>query len=63
MWQHEPPCPPADAVDAVDREAAHVVRSHPEQGWSLLRNGAVLFDHTGVLLPGGRSIPPHRGLR
>ena len=60
MCQHEPPCSPADAVD---REVAHVVRSHPEQGWSLLCTDAVLFDDTGVLLPGGRSIPPHRGLR
>ena len=60
MCQHEPPSPHADAVD---REAAHVVRSHPEQGWSLLCSGAVLFDDTGVLLPGTRSIPPHRGLR
>jgi hypothetical protein len=57
MCQHSIPCPPADAVD---REAAHVVASHPEQGWSLLCNGIVLFDDTGALLPGGQSIPPHR---
>jgi hypothetical protein len=37
-----------------------VVVSHPEQGWSLLCNGVVLFDDTGALLPDGRSIPPHR---
>jgi hypothetical protein len=46
MCQHQPPCPPADAAD---REAAHVVVSHPEQGWSLLCNGIVLFDDTGEL--------------
>jgi hypothetical protein len=57
MCQHQPPCPPADASD---REAAHVVASHPEQGWSLLCNGVVVFEDTGALLPNGRSIPPHR---
>jgi hypothetical protein len=57
MCQHQPPCPPADAVD---REAAHAVASHPEQGWSLLCNGIVLFEDTGALLPSGQSIPPHR---
>jgi len=57
MCQHQPPCPPADAPD---REAAHVVASHPEQGWSLLCNGVVMFEDTGALLPDGRSIPPHR---
>ena len=57
MCQHQPLCPPADAVD---REAAHVVVSHPEQGWNLLCNGVVLFDDTGALLPDGQSVPPHR---
>ena len=57
MCQHQPPCPPADAPD---REAAHVMASHPEQGWSLLCNGVVVFEDTGALLPDGRSIPPHR---
>jgi hypothetical protein len=37
-----------------------VVVSHPEQGWSLLCNGIVLFDDTGALLPDGQSIPPRR---
>jgi len=57
MCQHQPPCP---AADAADREAAHVAVAHPEQGWSLLCNGVVLFDDTGALLPDGRSVPPHR---
>jgi hypothetical protein len=57
MCQHQPPCPPADATD---RQAAHVLIAHPEQGWSLLCNGIVLFEDTGVLLPGGQSIPPHQ---
>jgi hypothetical protein len=53
---HIPACPSADASD---RDAAHVVAGHPEQGWSLLCNGVVLFDDTGDLLPGGRVIAPH----
>jgi hypothetical protein len=57
MCQHQPPCPPAHAAD---REAAQVVVSHPEQGWSLLCNGLVLFEDTGALLPDGQIIPPHR---
>ena len=57
MCQHQPPCPRADASD---REAAHVMASHPEQGWSLLCNGVVVFEDTGALLPDGRYIPPHR---
>jgi len=36
------------------------VAPHPEQGWSLLCNGIVLFEDTGALLPNGQSIPPHR---
>jgi hypothetical protein len=36
------------------------VAAHPEQGWSLLCNGVVLFDDTGDLLPDGRVIMPHR---
>ena len=54
---HQPPCPPADAPDC---EAACVVAAHPEQGWSLLCNGVVVFEDTGDLLPDGRIIAPHR---
>jgi hypothetical protein len=50
MCQHQPRCPGALAPD---RAAARVQASHPEQGWSLLCNGVVLFDDAGVLLPGG----------
>jgi hypothetical protein len=35
-----------------------MVASHPEQGWSLLCNGVVLFDDRGELLPDGRAIAP-----
>lgn len=57
MCLHQPHCPPADAPD---REAAHTVACHPEQGWSLLCNGVLLFEDTGELLPDGRVIDPHR---
>ncbi len=58
MCQHLNPCPPADATD---REAARVIATHLEQGWSLLCNGVVLFEDTGELLPDGTMIDPHRG--
>jgi hypothetical protein len=54
---HTPPCP---AAEAADGEAAHTIAAHPEQGWSLLCNGIVLFDDTGELLPNGVVIAPHR---
>ena len=57
MCPHLPPCPDATAPD---REAAHTVASHPEQGWSLLCNGVVMFEDTGELLPDGATIAPHR---
>ncbi|MER5929118.1 DUF5999 family protein [Streptomyces sp. NPDC002054] len=57
MCSHQPPCPSADSAD---REAACVVASRPEQGWSLLCNGAVVFDDTGELLPDGRTVEPNR---
>ena len=56
MCEHQPRCP--DAL-APDRMAAHVVVSHPEQGWSLLCNGIVGFDDAGALLPDGRALDPH----
>jgi len=57
MCSHQPHCPPAEAPD---REAAHTIAFHPEQGWSLLCNGVLLFDDTGEILPDGRVINPHR---
>lgn len=54
---HWPVCPSADAPD---REAALPVAAHPEQGWSLLCNGVVIFEDTGELLPDGRVIAPRR---
>lgn len=48
--RHTPACPTADAAD---RDAAHVVSAHPEQGWSLLCNGVVVFEDFGEILPNG----------
>ena len=59
MCPHQPACPDADAVD---RDAAVVISRHPEQGWSLLCNGVLLFEDTGELLPDGQIIAPHRPL-
>jgi hypothetical protein len=36
------------------------VSAHPEQGWSLLCNGAIVFDDSGELLPDGSVVAPHR---
>jgi hypothetical protein len=48
MCHHVTTCP--DATSEA-RDLAAVVSSHPEQGWSLLCNGVVLFDDDGELLP------------
>ena len=55
MCPHQIPCPP---VTAPGREAARVVAAHPEQGWSRLCNGVIVFDDNGELLPDGTAIPP-----
>ncbi len=57
MCPHEPSCPSADSAG---RDSAHVVCSRPEQGWSLLCNGVVLFDDNGEILPNGRVISSRR---
>ena len=64
MCQHQPRCPDARAPD---RQAARVVASHPEQGWSLLCNGIVAFDDAGELrlpapAPASSPAPPCRRL-
>jgi hypothetical protein len=56
MCAHIPHCP--DAGDH-DHAAARFVTTHPEQGWSLLCNGVILFDDGGTLLPNGVSEAPH----
>jgi hypothetical protein len=58
MCQHQPPCPTAEASD---REAARSLAAFPEQGWTLLCNGVIVFEDTGEILPDGTMIEPHRG--
>ncbi|NGN68681.1 hypothetical protein G5C51_32920 [Streptomyces sp. A7024] len=48
MCTHQPQCPPADHRDHA---SARTVAFHPEQGWSLLCNGTIVFDDLGELLP------------
>jgi hypothetical protein len=55
MCEHIPQCPGAGAVDHL---AARTVVQHPEQGWSRLCNGVVLFDDLGELLPDGQVVDP-----
>ena len=57
MCTHTPPCPPATAPD---HSAAVVLAHHPEQGWSLLCGGVILFEDFGELLPDGSATPEHR---
>ena len=52
---HRPQCPGAQAHD---RSGARPIASHPEQGWTLLCNGVVIFDDGGTLLPDGRAVSP-----
>jgi uncharacterized protein DUF5999 len=58
MCPHQPPCPGADAVD---HDAARLVACFPEQGWSLLCNGVIVFEDTGEIMPDGSPVAPHRG--
>ncbi|MEV2250406.1 DUF5999 family protein [Streptomyces sp. NPDC050147] len=57
MCAHQPPCPPADSPDHL---AASILSAHPEQGWSLLCNGTIVFDDAGELLPDGRVVAAAR---
>jgi hypothetical protein len=57
VCSHEPHCPDAHGSD---RDAAHVIARHPEQGWSLLCNGIVLFEDCGEILPDGHCVHARR---
>lgn len=59
MCPHFPRCP---GPNEPHREAARTAAAHPEQGWTLLCNGLVIFDDTGLLLPDGRAVGPSREL-
>jgi hypothetical protein len=57
MCAHVRLCPSATADDRV---LAVPVSRHPEQGWTLLCNGVVLFDDDGELLPDGQVVLTRR---
>jgi len=52
-----------DTADRPDHDATRTVAFHPEQGWSLLCNGVIVFDDMGEILPDGRVVPPYPGPR
>ena len=54
MCSHQTSCP------SFDELAVHVVAAHPEQGWSLLCDGAIVFDDSGELTSDGKVVAPHR---
>ncbi|GAA3846987.1 DUF5999 family protein [Streptomyces sp. NPDC003631] len=54
MCSHQPSCPASDTI------APHVVAARPEQGWTLLCNGVIVFDDSGELLPDGSVVAPRR---
>jgi hypothetical protein len=60
MCEHQPRCPSAKAPNHT---AARALVRHPEQGWSLLCNGVVLFDDQGELLPDDRAVAPRPHIR
>ncbi|CAL9276732.1 DUF5999 family protein [Streptomyces rochei] len=59
MCTHRSSCPAAGSP-AERPASAHVVAARPEQGWSLLCDGTIVFDDTGELLPDGRVVAPCR---
>ncbi|WP_433549193.1 DUF5999 family protein [Streptomyces sp. CA-294286] len=59
MCKHHPPCPSAESDD---REATAITVTCREQGWARGCNGLYFFEDTGLLLPDGQIIAPHRPL-
>ncbi|WP_405868514.1 MULTISPECIES: DUF5999 family protein [unclassified Streptomyces] len=53
-------CSHQSSTPSFDGNLVHVVAAHPEQGWSLLCDGAIMFDDTGELTPDGQAVGPHR---
>jgi hypothetical protein len=57
MCAHDRACP---APETREASSARVMAPHPEQGWSLLCNGVILFDDGGIILPDGSAHGPGR---
>ncbi|MFI2432667.1 DUF5999 family protein [Streptomyces sp. NPDC018693] len=53
-------CSHQSSAPSAGVPTAHVVAAHPEQGWSLLCDGTIVFDDSGELLPDGRVVEPYR---
>ncbi|MFF7352770.1 MULTISPECIES: DUF5999 family protein [Streptomyces] len=54
-------CPSSLSGCPVSRTGTpHPVAAHPEQGWTLLCDGSIVFDDSGELHPDGSVVPPRR---
>lgn len=53
-------CSSSSSCPAPDITAPHPVAAHPEQGWTLLCDGSIVFDDSGELHPDGSVVPPRR---
>ncbi|MEU9993212.1 DUF5999 family protein [Streptomyces sp. NPDC007971] len=53
-------CSYRTSCSASDPGTPHPVAAHPEQGWTLLCDGSIVFDDTGELHPDGSVVPPRR---
>ncbi|MFE9769315.1 DUF5999 family protein [Streptomyces sp. NPDC005808] len=53
-------CSHQSSSPSLDGNAPHIVAAHPEQGWNLLCDGAIVFDDSGELHPDGSVIAPRR---
>ena len=54
MCSHQSSSPASDAA------LRHAVAAHPEQGWTLLCDGSIVFDDSGELHADGSVVPPCR---
>ncbi|MFI9804288.1 DUF5999 family protein [Streptomyces sp. NPDC052301] len=54
MCSHSPSCAGPGTL------VRHPVAARPEQGWTLLCDGSIVFDDSGELHPDGRVVPPCR---
>ncbi|MER5854110.1 DUF5999 family protein [Streptomyces sp. NPDC059688] len=53
-------CSHPTSLSSSAAPARHPVAAHPEQGWTLLCDGSIVFDDSGELHPDGSVVPPCR---
>ncbi|MGJ5752719.1 hypothetical protein FB563_0824 [Streptomyces puniciscabiei] len=53
-------CSDQSSCPASGPAPRHPVAAHPEQGWTLLCDGSIVFDDSGELRPDGSVVPPRR---